>query len=79
MAASGGTLQVGRVAGAPRWRALALVVALVATLWGFGFATGRFTAPQARVGITQGSPVQSTVHIRPGPHRGLVKFGLTRG
>jgi hypothetical protein len=75
MVASGGTLEVTRVAQAPRWRALALAVGLVATLWGAGFAVGRATAPETAPTLEQQAVESLPEFIRPGKDRGQVKYG----
>ncbi len=84
MSASAETLQVRRVAHAARRRALALVIVLVATLWGSGFATGRLTTRPDQVSILGGPPALGRLagaapaglalaQVRPGTSRGAVK------
>ena len=74
MAVNGGTLQAAQVETSPRWRALAVAAALVGTLWGFGFATGRLTAP-AEVTFRRDGAGSAQELIRPGKDRGQVRFG----
>jgi hypothetical protein len=68
-------LEATSIAGAPRWRALALAVALLGTLWGAGFAAGRISAPRAEPTGIQAHADQGTPEIIRPSHHGGVKVG----
>ena len=75
MAASGGVLQTTRPVGAPRWRALAIIVVLLGVLWGAGFATGRMNAPGTEPGAIQSQPDRTIPELVRTVHHGNVKVG----
>jgi hypothetical protein len=80
MAVDGGTLQrATAMARVPRWRVIALSVAIVGTVWATGFATGRMTTASPVVRVVHSSDSSLPEFIRPGKDRGQVKFGTASG